>query len=225
MRNFVPEAAAESGAETAALERMQDAGGRPELPDDSGDKRYALDLPDDSGEKLPEKVLTPEEISQKQDEILQSVESGETPLKTDQEKGNYGEMKVDQDLREKGYQRISLDAVTALDAPTHSGIDGVYYNPDGKPPFIIVDAKYNTARPSKRPEDGPQMSGNWIDKRLDAAVGKEKADEIRMAQLNGDVGCYIGKVAPNNDLRVPVSYNRVDEAGKETEKGVKINAA
>ncbi len=29
--------------------------------------------------------------------------------------------------------------------------------------------------------DGKQMSDNWIDKRLDDAVGKEKVDEIRDA--------------------------------------------
>lgn len=194
------------------------------LPDSSGIKRFFSELPDSSGEKMPKKELNSRDVARQQNRVIQSAENGAVKLETDIEKGNYGEMKIDQDLSQKGYQRISLDATTTLDAPTHQGIDGIYYNPDGKPPYLIVDAKYNTAE-LKNTNDGLQMSQNWIDKRLDAAVGKEKADEIRMAQLNGDVGCYVGKVALNNDLNAPVSYNRVDETGKVVEKDVKINAS
>ena len=136
-----------------------------------------------------------------------------------QEKGNYGEMKVDQDPREKGYERISTDVVTDLKDPTHKGIDGVYYNPDGDPPYLIVDAKYDKAKLKDEIGDGRQMSQKWIDARLDDAVGKDVADEIRMAQLNGDVGCYVGKVAEGGDLTAEVIYQQVDEAG-EIVKGV-----
>ena len=163
--------------------------------------------------------LSAEEISQKQDQVIESVESGEIVLETNQEKGNYGEMKVDQDLREKGYERISTDVVTDLKDPTHKGIDGVYYNPDGDPPYLIVDAKYDTAKLKVEIGDGRQMSQKWIDARLDDAVGKDVADEIRMAQLNGDVGCYVGKVAKGGDLTAEVIYQQVDEAG-EIVKGV-----
>ena len=163
--------------------------------------------------------LSAEEISQKQDQVIESVESGEIVLETNQEKGNYGEMKVDQDLREKGYERISTDVVTAITGPTHKGIDGVYYNPDGDPPYLIVDAKYDTAKLKDEIGDGRQMSQKWIDARLDDAVGKDVADEIRMAQLNGDVGCYVGKVAKGGDLTAEVIYQQVDEAG-EIVKGV-----
>ena len=163
--------------------------------------------------------LSPEEISQKQNQAIESVESGEIVLETNQEKGNYGEMKVDQDLREKGYERISTDAVTDLKDPTHKGIDGVYYNPDGDPPYLIVDAKYDKAKLKDEIGDGRQMSQKWIDARLDDAVGKDVADEIRMAQLNGNVGCYVGKVAKDGDLTAEVIYQQVDEAG-EIVKGV-----
>ena len=163
--------------------------------------------------------LSAEEISQKQDQVIESVESGEIVLETNQEKGNYGEMKVDQDLREKGYERISTDVVTDLKDPTHKGIDGVYYNPDGDPPYLIVDAKYDTAKLKDEIGDGRQMSQKWIDARLDDAVGKDVADEIRMAQLNGDVGCYVGKVAKGGDLTAEIIYQQVDEAG-EIVKGV-----
>lgn len=44
-------------------------------------------------------------------------------------------------FKSQGYERISLDRVTDLNAPTHQGIDGVYYNLDGHPPYIIGEAK------------------------------------------------------------------------------------
>jgi len=213
-----------AAVETESIEKSKHVGKNLDLPDDSGDKRYKSDLPDDSGEKMPEKKLSPKEIAHKQDKVIQSVETGEVLLETDKEKGNYGEMKVDQNLREKGYQRISLDAVVSIKDSGHQGIDGVYYNPDGKPPYLIVDAKYNTAQLEKATQDGPQMSQNWIDKRLDASVGKEKADDIRMAQLSGDVGCYVGRVAEGGNLNAPVSYETVDDNGKVIEKDVTINA-
>ena len=176
------------------------------------------------GELKAEKPeLSPEEISQKQAQIIEAVENGEEPLDGNLEKGNYGEMKVDQDLAKRGYERISTDAVTDLKDPTHRGIDGVYYNPDGEPPYLIVDAKYDKAELKLTKVDGPQMSESWIDARLDDAVGKDVADEIRMAQLNDDVGCYVGRVAKGGDLAAEVIYDRVDAAGKIVEEGVKIN--
>ena len=98
--------------------------------------------------------------------------------------GNYGEMKTDQDLREKGYKRISNDMVTDIDENGHQGLDGVYYNEKGSPQYIIVDAKYGSAKLNPNTADGKQMCENWIDKRLDKDLGKEKADEIR-----NDCGC------------------------------------
>ena len=49
-------------------------------------------------------------------------------------------------FKSQGYERISLDRVTDLNAPTHQGIDGVYYNLDGHPPYIIGEAKYGSSR-------------------------------------------------------------------------------
>lgn len=61
-------------------------------------------------------------------------------------KGNYGEMTTDEIFRQRGYERISLDITADLDNVTHHGIDGVYYNPDGHPPYIIAEAKYGGSR-------------------------------------------------------------------------------
>lgn len=161
-----------------------------------------------------------EENIKKQDAEIKKVESGEVPLETTQEKGNYGEMKLDQDMREKGYERISTDMVTDLHDSGHQGIDGVYYNPNGTPKYIIADAKYGTAQLSET-QDGKQMSENWIDKRLDEAVGKEKADEIRMEKLMDpdNVGSYVSHIDENGNT----SYDKLDSDGNVVEKDVKIN--
>lgn len=161
-------------------------------------------------------------IDEKQKKAIAEVESGERVLETTAEKGNYGEMKVDQDLKAKGYMRISKDVVTDLDGSGHKGIDGVYYNENGKPQYLIVDAKYNTSELSETVTDGKQMSDNWIDKRLDAAVGKEMADKIRMEKLlnpNNVVSCVA-----NISTDGVVSYNKLDGNANIREKGVKLGA-
>ena len=159
-----------------------------------------------------------EEISKQKQEV-NAVESGKKIPETSLEKGNYGEMKTDIDLKEKGYERLSLERVTNLDETGHQGIDGVYYNPDGIPQYIIADAKYETAQLSDT-ADGKQMSENWIDKRLDASVGKEKADEIRLEKIfNPDnVGSYIAHV--NQDGKV--TYDRLDSNANITERNVQL---
>lgn len=119
-----------------------------------------------------------------QKSIIESVENsvdGSKGLSTLQ-KGNYGEMKMDDFFESQGYKRISTDRVTDLNGTTHQGIDGVYYNPDGHPPFIIGEAKYGSSRLSDT-LDGKQMSDNWVDKRLSDAVGQTMADKITLQRM------------------------------------------
>lgn len=118
--------------------------------------------------------------SEVQKSIVDQVESGEIELNTNIQKGNYGEMKMDLAMEERGYKRISLDSVTDLNAPTHQGIDGVYYNPNGEPPYVVCEAKYNTATLNELSDGTMQMSDVWIEQRLDQAVGPDLADEILM---------------------------------------------
>lgn len=120
----------------------------------------------------------PQNLSNTSD-IINKVENGELQLTNNLQKGNYGEMKMDLHFEQNGYKRISLDKVTDLDAPSHKGIDGVYYNPDGHPPYIIAEAKYGSSKLGKT-RDGIQMSDSWINgsNRLENAVGKDMADEI-----------------------------------------------
>lgn len=147
-----------------------------------GDNTSDVDESDDE-----EKELTEDEINEKQKaaikEALERIRNGEKL--TNEELGNLGEMMMDQYYISKGYKPLNKHRVTSLDDKKggfKTGIDGVYEktNPDGTKTYVIADAKYNTSQLSET-NDGKQMSDNWIDKRLDDAVGKEKADEIRDA--------------------------------------------
>ncbi|RKP52625.1 RHS repeat-associated core domain-containing protein [Trinickia fusca] len=67
--------------------------------------------------------------------------------------------------------------------PGKQGIDGIYKNTRNPPPdYIITEVKYGTADLAKGLADGTdQMDDQWVKNRLDAAVGKPQADEIRNA--------------------------------------------
>ena len=113
------------------------------------------------------------------DDIVKGVENGDILLSNNIQKGNYGEMKMDVYFKSQGYERINLDRVTDLNAPTHQGIDGVYYKLNGHPPYIIGEAKYGSSKLGST-KDGMQMSDTWINgsNRLVNAVGKDVADDI-----------------------------------------------
>lgn len=131
------------------------------------------------------KETSEDELNEKQKaEIKESIERIRNDEKlTNEELGNLGEMMMDQYYISKGYEPLNKHRVTGLDDKKggfKTGIDGVYEktNPDRTKSYVIADAKYNTSQLSET-NDGKQMCDNWIDKRLDDAVGKEKADEIR----------------------------------------------
>ena len=117
------------------------------------------------------------------DDIVKGVENGDILLSNNIQKGNYGEMKMDVYFKSQGYERISLDRVTDLNAPTHQGIDGVYYNLDGHPPYIIGEAKYGSSRLAILADGTPQMSDKWIIDRLENAVGEGVANDIKMEMI------------------------------------------
>ena len=113
--------------------------------------------------------------------------------------------------RQFGYERISKDMVTGLDDAGRQGIDGVYYNPNGHPPYIISEAKYNKAKLSKDLADGTdQMDLRWIESRLEKAVGKELADEIRFQKVLGNVQNHLFNVKQNGNIIV----NQLDDMAK-----------
>ena len=97
---------------------------------------------------------------------------------TNQQKGNYAEMKMGQYYDSIGFERISQDRVTGLNDAGHQGLDGVYQN-KGTNEYIVGEAKYNTSKLSTLKDGTKQMSKKWIGgKRLEEAVGTEKANLI-----------------------------------------------
>lgn len=164
-------------------EENEDESGNGEGSENTKDNEDTSEIEED-GES---KELSEEEINEKQKatikEALERIRNGEKL--TNEELGNLGEMMMDQYYISKGYKPLNKHRVTSLDDKKggfKTGIDGVYEktNSDGTKTYVITDAKYNTSQLSET-NDGKQMSDNWIDKRLDDAVGKEKADEIRDA--------------------------------------------
>ena len=155
-------------------------------------------------------VHTVEEIAKQQAEILK-VRYGEEALSSSLKKGNFGEMVQDEYYRQFGYERISKDMVTGLDDAGRKGIDGVYYNPNGHPPYIISEAKYNKAKLSKGLADGTdQMDLEWINNRLDKAVSEEHLAAIQDAMEFGDVQSHLFNVKENGRIIV----NQLDDMAK-----------
>lgn len=222
------EVVAEKGAELAAKAgEALEAKGAEKSASTAFDPRKPLDIKKEESPNLnkhefdPKKPLDAVKMPENQtiSDIIDSVKNGENKLETSQEKGNFGEMMTDIDLKEKGYERISKDQTTDLSSPGRQGIDGVYYKQGGKPEYMIVDSKYGSAQLGDT-VDGKQMSDKWIDNRLDNAVGKEKADEIRMEKLinNDNVGSYVAHV----DEKGTVTYDRLDSNADVKERNVQI---
>ena len=140
----------------------------------------------------------------KQRGIISEVDDGAIKLIDNMRKANFGEISADEIYRQLGYERISLDMVTDIDGVTHHGIDGIYHNPNGHPPYIIAEAKYGSARLSylKNPKV-KQMSHEWImGGRLDKAVGNKHSILIREAMDDNLVGYQLVKVKKNGDIMI-----------------------
>lgn len=180
----------------------------------------------ENDEAADDEELSEEEINEKQKaaikDALERIRNGEKL--TNEELGNLGEMMMDQYYISQGYKPLNKHRVTSLDDKKggfKTGIDGVYEktNPDGSKSYVIADAKYNTSQLSET-QDGKQMSDNWIDKRLDDAVGKEKADEIRdAAEDNPDsVKHEVYHIDPNIDENgnMHADTQEVDSEGNKT---------
>ena len=140
-------------------------------------------------------------------EVIKKVESGKVKLNNNLQKGNYGEMKMDQYYESKGYVRISIDRVMDINDPAHQGIDGIYYNIDkqkGEPEFIIGEAKYNQSKLGYTKYDGKQMSDSWIlgGNRILNNVGEEFVKDIRKALIIGECGKQVVHVFPDGTCRM-----------------------
>ncbi|TKX28043.1 hypothetical protein CQA76_08960 [Campylobacter aviculae] len=109
-------------------------------------------------------------------------------LKNNRQKGNYAEMQMDKYYKARGYKRISLNQVKGLDDKIHHGIDGIYYNPNKNPKYIIAEAKFGTSKLNRKTK---QMSDGWLTKnelkRLKDDVGEEHAKEIKKLLNSNEV--------------------------------------
>lgn len=137
----------------------------------------------------PPPVALPEPVSPK---VELPPTQGVKVKRTAAEGGKYGEEVAHARMKELGYERIDKggDYVHG-----RTGIDGVYRNPSPPPDYVIMEAKYNTAGLDKIKDGTRQMSDDWIDKRLNDAVGKRQADIIRGGLNDGSVLRVVVKVS------------------------------
>lgn len=152
-------------------------------------------------ENKNEKTETNDIEQQQWEAIYEGIKKLAKGELTTAEKGNLCEMMMDQYYISQGYTPIHSPRVTSLDSTGHQGIDGVYERtePDGTKKYVIVDAKYDQSTLATNVDGTKQMSDKWIDDRLDVSVGKEKADEIRMADLEGNVSTEVFHMKPDGD--------------------------
>lgn len=103
------------------------------------------------------------------------------------EKGVFGEAKADAHMMGGGFQKMNGAPVKVGDAPRGTGIDGVWRNTSPPPDYVITEAKYGTSRLATLKDGTKQMSDDWVDARLNKAVGPRQADRIREAMAEGRV--------------------------------------
>lgn len=135
---------------------------------------------------------------------------------TKKQKGNFGEicsyenLTNNPKLKNKGYNltRIGDPAPKSINDPIRHGIDGIYENSTPPPSFVIDEAKYGTSQLNTT-KSGKQMSDSWVKGRLEAQVGKQKADEIIQAMRKGDVDKVVSRI----DSQGNVVTNNIDAAG------------
>jgi hypothetical protein len=115
-------------------------------------------------------------------------------------KGNFGETMADKAMADAGYTKLNGNP-TAIGQGIDKGIDGVYYNPNGSPKYIVGDAKFGGAGLSTLADGTKQMSQAWIDGRLSSAVSAADAARMRMQGY----GREVLKVDKNGKvIRVPL---------------------
>jgi RHS repeat-associated protein len=119
---------------------------------------------------------------------------------TNKHKGQMGESEMDAHYAALGYDKLGSHDAPAGGGPGRpQGIDGVYHNPNGNPPYIIGEAKYGSAGLGNTVHSGQQMSDTWINSpigghggpsRLEQAVGPANAAAINNSATTnpGSVG-------------------------------------
>ncbi|AJD06373.1 hypothetical protein UPTC16712_0863 [Campylobacter lari RM16712] len=124
---------------------------------------------------------------------------------SNKQKGNYGEVKMHLHYLNQGYKRISLNKAQELDDRIHQGIDGIYYNPNKNPKYIIAEAKFGTSK-LNRNKKTKQMSNSWI----------LEEDKNRLSIADEEHREKIKKLLEKNSNEIRKDLFHVDEGGKET---------
>jgi hypothetical protein len=135
--------------------------------------------------------------------VAPKPEVAEEPSIADQstaKKGIFGEYHADRYMQENGFQKLNGEPTQIGDSPKGPGIDGVYKNSSPPPEYVIGEAKYGSSQLGDT-ADGKQMSPEWVDQRLDKAVGLRTADQIREAELEpGGVERWVLRVDENGNV-------------------------
>lgn len=111
------------------------------------------------------------------DDAETAAEEEKPDLSSNSKKGVFGEAKADAYMKSKGFKKLNGPDVQVGDAPRGTGIDGVYENLKPPPKYVVGEAKFGSSRLGMT-EDGAQMSENWVENRLDSAVGERRALDI-----------------------------------------------
>lgn len=116
-------------------------------------------------------------VAEAADDAEAAAEEEKPDLSSNAKKGVFGEAKADAFMKQKGFKKLNGPDVQVGDAPRGTGIDGVYENLKPPPKYVIGEAKFGSSQLGKT-QDGMQMSENWIENRLNKAVGRRQAADI-----------------------------------------------
>ncbi|RKE99039.1 hypothetical protein [Ichthyenterobacterium magnum] len=148
-----------------------------------------------------------DDIYRSQKQLLQDVLDGTELLTNNTRRGNFGEIFIEVDLYEKGYEFINrVDGVVDLnDTSIHTnGIDHIIKNDADE--YFLIETKYNTATLGSTVNYGQQMSEEWITHHLDelGEIGEEISDAGYISVL--------AHVAPDGTI----TYKILNAAGQWT---------
>src|SRR5262249_50601504 len=117
-------------------------------------------------------------------------------------KGPCGEKSMDGFFGQKGYKKISVRGKSSM----ANGIDAVYYNKNGKPPYIIAESKNRGGYNHPDIHGNAQQSDGWINRAPGNADPSK--DRLERALPPGDPHLAAMRAAAGtNDVGVVV-YNR-----------------
>lgn len=122
---------------------------------------------------------------------------GAVVARTAAEGGAFGEKRMHEFMKERGYERIDKGGEYKHG---HTGIDGVYRNTNPPHDYVVADAKYNTAQLEKLADGTKQMSDPWIRDRLTDALGRDAANAVRKEMENGTLNRLLVRVDPEGKI-------------------------